>query len=320
MSDRVATSAFYSISAIVTVFILDESNPAILERRKVMKNLKELNLPPEEYEEQKRQIMFQLNVQRSGDCGCSSVEEGNQSHAASAKWKFNYVMVIALIGEFCSRWIVNIFDVSFAAFGEERFQISSFEFSMASAMGSFINIFQTGWLFNVFLKHDISIPVISSFGGISGGRRCSDWYSLIGSYDEQVCCARRKLVFPCRLWFCGSDGSHGYDGILAEIVICRRSFRPACRELQARWYCWEDNLHTLWRHQHWEDYIPWEWSFPFTSVYSHVRVGSECECRVGTLRGDDRAELHPGWTNGRTGAAALRDGESGEGGETGVVG
>ena len=172
MSDRVATSAFYSISAIVTVFILDESNPAILERRKVMKNLKELNLPPEEYEEQKRQIMFQLNVQRSGDCGCSSVEEGNQSHAASAKWKFNYVMVIALIGEFCSRWIVNIFDVSFAAFGEERFQISSFEFSMASAMGSFINIFQTGWLFNVFLKHDISIPVISSFGGISGGRRC----------------------------------------------------------------------------------------------------------------------------------------------------
>ncbi|KAK8825356.1 hypothetical protein WA538_003053 [Blastocystis sp. DL] len=154
----VATSVFYAISAIVTVFILDESNPAILEKRKVMKNLKELNLPAKEYEEQKRQILFQLNVQ----------QEGNQSHASSAKWKFNYVIVIALIGEFCSRWIVNIFDVSFAAFGEEHFQVSSFEFSMASAMGSFINIFQTGWLFNVFLKHDVSIPVISSLGGITG--------------------------------------------------------------------------------------------------------------------------------------------------------
>lgn len=80
------------------------------------------------------------------------------------------MIVIALIGEFCSRWIVNIFDVSFAAFGEEHFQVSSFEFSMASAMGSFINIFQTGWLFNVFLKHDVSIPVISSLGGITGGK------------------------------------------------------------------------------------------------------------------------------------------------------
>ena len=82
------------------------------------------------------------------------------------------MIVIALIGEFCSRWIVNIFDVSFAAFGEEHFQVSSFVFSMASVMGSFINLFQTGWLFNVFLKHDVSIPVISSLGGITGGKRC----------------------------------------------------------------------------------------------------------------------------------------------------
>lgn len=34
-----------------------------------MKNLKELNLPAKEYEEQKRQILFQLNVQRNCDCG-----------------------------------------------------------------------------------------------------------------------------------------------------------------------------------------------------------------------------------------------------------
>ena len=65
---RVATAVLYSISAIVTVCILDESNSAILEKRKVLKNLKELNLPPKEYEEQKRQIMFQLSVQRGVHC------------------------------------------------------------------------------------------------------------------------------------------------------------------------------------------------------------------------------------------------------------
>ena len=47
--------------------------------------------------------------------------------------------------------------------------MSSFEFSLTSAIGSIINIIQTGWLFNKFLAWDISIPIITSLAGISGG-------------------------------------------------------------------------------------------------------------------------------------------------------
>ena len=63
----------------------------------------------------------------------SCIDSGIQSQSSSSlttnkKWKMNYVMVIALIGEFCNRWIINIFDVSFAEFGEERYHMSSSEF------------------------------------------------------------------------------------------------------------------------------------------------------------------------------------------------
>ena len=113
----------------------------------------------------------------------SYVDSGIQSQSSSSlttnkKWKMNYVMVIALIGEFCNRWIINIFDVSFAEFGEERYHMSSSEFryicsywlslSFTTALGSVINVIQTGWLFNVFLKWGLSIPLITSFAGITG--------------------------------------------------------------------------------------------------------------------------------------------------------
>lgn len=77
---------------------------------------------------------------------------------------------IAIIGEFCCRWLISVFDISVAQFAEEQHQMSSFEFSMASALGSIINTFQTGWLFNRFLSWDISIPMITSLCGVAGGR------------------------------------------------------------------------------------------------------------------------------------------------------
>lgn len=40
--------------------------------------------------------------------------------------------------------------------------------SFASALGSIINVVQTGWLFNVFLKWNLSIPIITSFAGVTG--------------------------------------------------------------------------------------------------------------------------------------------------------
>lgn len=50
--------------------------------------------------------------------------------------------------------------------------MSSFEFSMASGLGSVINTIQTGWLFNKFLGWDVSIPLITCLSGVAGGMIC----------------------------------------------------------------------------------------------------------------------------------------------------
>ena len=39
----------------------------ILERRRILQNLKEQNLDKEDYEEQKKRILFQLDIQRRFD-------------------------------------------------------------------------------------------------------------------------------------------------------------------------------------------------------------------------------------------------------------
>lgn len=62
---RIATTLFYVFATITTVFFLDESNPGVLERRRILQNLKEQNLDREAYEEQKKRILFQLDVQRT---------------------------------------------------------------------------------------------------------------------------------------------------------------------------------------------------------------------------------------------------------------
>ena len=40
---------------------------------------------------------------------------------------------------------------------------------MMSALGSVVNIFQTGWQYNYLIEKDVSIPIISSWAGITYG-------------------------------------------------------------------------------------------------------------------------------------------------------
>ena len=80
-----------------------------------------------------------------------------------------HYQVIAIIGEFCCRWLISVFDISIAQFAEEHHGMTSFDFSMASCLGSVINTLQTGWLFNKFLSWNLSIPIITSFAGLAGG-------------------------------------------------------------------------------------------------------------------------------------------------------
>ena len=88
-------------------------------------------------------------------------------------------MVIALIGEFCNKWLFGIFDSIVSLYGADHFALDAFTYrpllspaltrSMMSCVGSLMNVFQTGWLYNFLIKKDFSIPTITSWGGIVYG-------------------------------------------------------------------------------------------------------------------------------------------------------
>lgn len=83
----------------------------------------------------------------------------------NSKLTFNYLMVIAIVCEFCNKWCFGIFDTVVPIYGEGDLELDSFTFSIMSMMGSLFNIFQTGWLFNFLIKKDWSIPTITSVAG-----------------------------------------------------------------------------------------------------------------------------------------------------------
>ncbi|KAK8826754.1 hypothetical protein WA556_004343 [Blastocystis sp. ATCC 50177/Nand II] len=129
----------------------------------MLSNLKKQNLSKKEYEERKNHMMYQLNVQKK-----TEAEQNSKKSGSSSKLKLNYVMIIALIGEFSSSWLATVCDVTFAEFGEAKFGMTSSLFSLGSAIGAIINIFQTGWLFNKLISHNVSIPLITSLTGVCG--------------------------------------------------------------------------------------------------------------------------------------------------------
>lgn len=88
----------------------------------------------------------------------------------NAKLHINYLIVIAVIGEFCNKWVFSVFDTVVSLYGIDHFQLDSFAFSMMSCVGSLFSIVQTGWLFSFLIKKDFSIPTIASWAGIVGGR------------------------------------------------------------------------------------------------------------------------------------------------------
>lgn len=85
----------------------------------------------------------------------------------NAKLRFNYLMVVAVLCEFFNKWCFSVFDTVVPVYGQRKHELDSFTFSMMSVVGSLINIFQTGWLFNFLLRHGFSIPTITSWGGLT---------------------------------------------------------------------------------------------------------------------------------------------------------
>ena len=59
-----ASAIFYIISALISVFVLPESAPSILERNRMVETLRQQNLPAEVFEARKKELLHQFSLQR----------------------------------------------------------------------------------------------------------------------------------------------------------------------------------------------------------------------------------------------------------------
>ena len=85
----------------------------------------------------------------------------------------NYLIVIALICEFCNQFVFSVFDTIICQYGILKHHMISLEFSLLSSLGSSINLAQTGLLFSWLLNTlQLSIPSIGSLAGIVECRAC----------------------------------------------------------------------------------------------------------------------------------------------------
>lgn len=128
-------------------------------------------------EEIRSRFFASLRMERNvvGMHRCLEKEKMKNAHLT-----INYLIVIAIICEFCNKFIFSIFDTIVCQFGSVEHNLTSLQFrsiksvifisSLLSAVGSAINIFQTGFLFRWLIDNrGISIPTVGSFAGIVGG-------------------------------------------------------------------------------------------------------------------------------------------------------
>ena len=85
----------------------------------------------------------------------------------------NYLIIIALICEFCNKYLYSIFDTVVCQYGTQKHHMTALEFTLLSATGSAFNFFQTGALFSwLFNTRQCSAPSIGAVAGLLGSTPC----------------------------------------------------------------------------------------------------------------------------------------------------
>lgn len=88
------------------------------------------------------------------------------------KLELNYLIIIALICEFCNKFLYSIFDTVVCQYGTQKHRMTALEFTLLSAAGSALNFLQTGPLFSwLFNTRQCSAPSIGTVAGLLGSSR-----------------------------------------------------------------------------------------------------------------------------------------------------
>ncbi|KAK8810121.1 hypothetical protein WA538_003670 [Blastocystis sp. DL] len=149
------------------LFFLPETIDVKVERLHLRKAFKSSKQPP------RPGLVEQLMPENSiamNNVNNQIVQQLQPKQNDNEKLEVNYLIVTAIICEFCNKFIYSSFDTLVCQYGSDRYALSSFQFSLISTLGSAVNIFQTGCLFQWLIdRRGISIPSIGCLAGLVGG-------------------------------------------------------------------------------------------------------------------------------------------------------
>ncbi|KAK8804657.1 hypothetical protein WA171_006625 [Blastocystis sp. BT1] len=167
---------------IYALFFLPESVESVVEKRQLLRTFTMVKQANRRGLDESLLSAADKEVDEIQTKFFASLRMEQKEKIKNAHLTINYLIVIAIICEFCNKFIFSIFDTIVCQFGSVKHELTSLQFSLLSAVGSALNIFQTGFLFRWLINdRGISIPTVGSFAGIVGAIAC-----IICIYSNRV--------------------------------------------------------------------------------------------------------------------------------------
>ncbi|CBK24756.2 Tetracycline resistance protein [Blastocystis hominis] len=169
----------YAFSFVYAFFLLPESVYSVVEKKEILATFNRVN----QSDRGRTSLLDMEESQRIQEEFLKQMRKQEMERMKNAKLTMNYLIVIAIIGEFCNKWVFSIFDTVVSIYGMEHFQLDAFMFGVMSCIGSLVNMVQTGWLFTFLIHKDFSIPTMAS------------WAGIVGALAMFLCVAQDKNIF-----------------------------------------------------------------------------------------------------------------------------
>ncbi|KAK8799656.1 hypothetical protein WA158_006204 [Blastocystis sp. Blastoise] len=133
-----AAVGIYTISFLCSIFLLKETVPTVNEIYIIQKKIKQLEKKP--------------NI---------------SSKSVEGKLRLNTFIILALVEEFCNKWVCTVIDSSFGLYGEAKYDMTGLVFSIVNVLQGAVNALQQGYLYGFFLKKlQLNMITIVLMGGV----------------------------------------------------------------------------------------------------------------------------------------------------------
>ncbi|KAK8807069.1 hypothetical protein WA158_003828 [Blastocystis sp. Blastoise] len=145
----------FLVSLIISLLFIEETLPMAKEIVTMKKNIKQLekNGNIKEIEREKAALI--------------NLKSMNKNKETKAKFSMSWLIFAVLVEEFCNKWCLAALDAIYAFYAENKFQMTTFLYSMLNCAEGLTNAIQQGLIYDIFINTlHMSIPAITAIAGV----------------------------------------------------------------------------------------------------------------------------------------------------------